>query len=147
MYGSAPTSPLLAPLGAALFMERPSPPSPLPQVTAPFLIPEMVDRLAGMLNYFLKYLTGSERRRLAIRDPEKYSFKPRELLLSIIQVRREGGGAQGGRGPCLCPWPYILGGVDIARLTTCKCTACCTGVPASVDGGPCRSVRPGDRRR
>ena len=39
-----------------------------------------------MLNYFLKYLTGSERRRLAIRDPEKYSFKPRELLLSIIQV-------------------------------------------------------------
>ena len=70
---------------------------PPPQVTAPFLIPEMVDRLAGMLNYFLKYLTGSERRRLAIRDPEKYSFKLRELLLSIIQVRRGGGGTGGER--------------------------------------------------
>ena len=56
-------------------------------MTAPFLLPEMVDRLASMLNYFLKYLTGSERRRLAIKDPEKFSFKPRELLLSIIQAR------------------------------------------------------------
>ena len=53
----------------------------------------MVDRLASMLNYFLKYLTGSERRRLAIKDPEKFSFRPRELLLSIIQVRGKAQGA------------------------------------------------------
>ena len=57
------------------------------QVTAPFLLPAMVDRVAGMLNYFLKYLTGSERRRLAIKEPERYNFKPRELLLGIMQVR------------------------------------------------------------
>lgn len=56
------------------------------QITAPFLLPEMVDRLAGMLNYFLKYLTGSERRRLVVKEPEKYNFKPRDVLLSIIQV-------------------------------------------------------------
>jgi hypothetical protein len=47
----------------------------------------MVDRTAGMLNYFLKYLTGSERKRLAIKDPARYSFRPRHLLKSIIQVR------------------------------------------------------------
>ncbi|GAX74152.1 hypothetical protein CEUSTIGMA_g1601.t1 [Chlamydomonas eustigma] len=56
------------------------------EVTLPFLLPEMVDRLAGMLNYFLKFLTGSERRKLAIKEPEKYNFRPRELLLSIIKV-------------------------------------------------------------
>lgn len=28
------------------------------EITAPFLLPEMVDRLAAMLNYFLLYLTG-----------------------------------------------------------------------------------------
>ena len=46
----------------------------------------MVSRLSNMLNYFLKYLTGSERRRLAIKDPEKYNFRPKDLLLSIIKV-------------------------------------------------------------
>eukprot|EP00798_Chlamydomonas_sp_ICE-L_P032300 gene32300-16868_t len=56
------------------------------EVTAPFLLPAMVDRVASMLNYFLKYLTGSERRKLALKEPEKYNFKPRELLLNIIQV-------------------------------------------------------------
>ena len=77
---------------------------PLLQVTAPFLLPEMVDRLASMLNYFLKYLTGSERRRLAIKDPEKFSFRPRELLLSIIQVRDKARGAvlKGAKSGYVC---------------------------------------------
>ncbi|KAG1664461.1 hypothetical protein FOA52_006307 [Chlamydomonas sp. UWO 241] len=56
------------------------------EITAPFLLPEMVDRLASMLNYFLKYLTGSERRKLAIKEADKLGFNPRELLKSIISV-------------------------------------------------------------
>lgn len=36
------------------------------EVTAPFLLPEMVERLAGMLNYFMLYLTGPERKSLKV---------------------------------------------------------------------------------
>eukprot|EP00873_Tetraselmis_striata_P001321 jgi/Tetstr1/421585/TSEL_012529.t1 len=56
------------------------------EITAPFLLPEMVDRCAGMLNYFLLYLTGPQRKKLKIKDPEKYGFRPKELLTQIIQV-------------------------------------------------------------
>ncbi|KAL6763344.1 ubiquitin elongating factor core-domain-containing protein [Haematococcus lacustris] len=56
------------------------------QVTSSFLLPEMVERTAGMLNYFLSYLTGPRRRKLAIKEPAKYNFKPRELLGELMQV-------------------------------------------------------------
>jgi len=56
------------------------------QVTGTFLLPEMVGRTAGTLDYFLMYLTGPMRRKLAIKDADKYNFKPRELLLNIIQI-------------------------------------------------------------
>ena len=36
------------------------------EVTQPFLLPEMVERLAAMLNYFLMYLTGPERKLLKV---------------------------------------------------------------------------------
>ena len=40
--------------------------------------------LSHAANHYDHY---SERRKLAIKDPsEKFSFKPKELLLSIIQV-------------------------------------------------------------
>ncbi|KAF5841726.1 ubiquitin conjugation factor E4 [Dunaliella salina] len=56
------------------------------EVTGTFLLPEMVGRTAGTLDYFLMYLTGPMRRKLAIKDADKYNFKPRELLLNIIQI-------------------------------------------------------------
>lgn len=37
------------------------------EVTRPFLLPEMVERLAGMLNYFLLYLAGPQRKMLKVR--------------------------------------------------------------------------------
>jgi hypothetical protein len=37
------------------------------EVTGPFLLPEMVERLAGMLNYFLLYLAGPQRKMLKVR--------------------------------------------------------------------------------
>jgi hypothetical protein len=36
------------------------------EVTGPFMLPEMVDRLAGMLNYFLLYLAGPQRKILKV---------------------------------------------------------------------------------
>lgn len=49
-------------------------------IVRPLLLPEMVERIAAMLNYFLLQLTGPQRKVLKVKDPEKYGFKPRELL-------------------------------------------------------------------
>eukprot|EP00958_Prasinococcus_capsulatus_P017769 scaffold2033_cov367-Prasinococcus_capsulatus_cf.AAC.14 len=51
-----------------------------------FLLPEMVGRIVGMLNYFLVELAGPNRNRLKVRDTEKYAFKPVELLEKIVQI-------------------------------------------------------------
>jgi hypothetical protein len=51
-----------------------------------------------MLDYFLLHLTGPERRSLKVKDPEKYFFRPRELLQQIVQV---GGPGPGTRVCCL----------------------------------------------
>jgi hypothetical protein len=44
------------------------------QVTDSFLLPEMVGRIAAMLNYFLKYLTGPERKGLKVRPTAAHPF-------------------------------------------------------------------------
>lgn len=36
------------------------------QVVSSFLLPEMVGRIAAMLNYFLLYLTGPQRKNLKV---------------------------------------------------------------------------------
>lgn len=51
-----------------------------------FTIVEVVERLASMLDFNLAQLTCSKCRNLKVVDPEKYDFKPRELLLSIATV-------------------------------------------------------------
>ncbi|XP_061947555.1 probable ubiquitin conjugation factor E4 [Populus nigra] len=56
------------------------------QITAPFLLPEMVDRVATMLNYFLLQLVGPQRRSLTLKDPEKYEFRPKQLLKQIVHI-------------------------------------------------------------
>ncbi|KAE8694471.1 putative ubiquitin conjugation factor E4 [Hibiscus syriacus] len=45
------------------------------QITAPFLLPEMVERVANMLNYFLLQLVGPQRKSLTLKDPEKVMLK------------------------------------------------------------------------
>lgn len=45
-------------------------------VAAPMLLEEMVDPVANMLNYFLKHLTGSERAKLKVKNPEKVRSAP-----------------------------------------------------------------------
>ncbi|OWM64547.1 hypothetical protein CDL15_Pgr020514 [Punica granatum] len=56
------------------------------QITVPFLLPEMVERVASMLNYFLLQLVGPQRKSLSLKDPEKYEFRPKELLKQIVRV-------------------------------------------------------------
>ncbi|KAA8547943.1 hypothetical protein F0562_004372 [Nyssa sinensis] len=56
------------------------------QITVPFLLPEMVERVASMLNYFLLQLVGPQRKSLTLKDPEKYEFRPKELLKQIVNI-------------------------------------------------------------
>ncbi|RDX82921.1 putative ubiquitin conjugation factor E4, partial [Mucuna pruriens] len=56
------------------------------QITAPFLLPEMVERVASMLNYFLLQLVGPQRKSLSLKDPEKYEFRPKHLLKQFFAV-------------------------------------------------------------
>ncbi|KAL8172346.1 hypothetical protein V2J09_024150 [Rumex salicifolius] len=56
------------------------------QITVPFLLPEMVERVASMLNYFLLQLVGPQRKSLSLKDPEKYEFRPKQLLKQIVNI-------------------------------------------------------------
>ncbi|KAA8916940.1 hypothetical protein TRICI_000907 [Trichomonascus ciferrii] len=62
-------------------------------VPSAFVTPEIVDRLAAMMNYNLKMLVGPKCRELKVRNPEKYKFNPRELLSllldSYLNLRKE----------------------------------------------------------
>nr|CAD1822631.1 unnamed protein product [Ananas comosus var. bracteatus] len=56
------------------------------QIPTPFLLPEMVERVASMLNYFLLQLAGPQRKSLSVKDPEKYEFRPKQLLKQIVKI-------------------------------------------------------------
>lgn len=51
-----------------------------------FIKPEIVGRLANMLNYNLDALVGPKCTDLKVKDPEKYQFNPKSLLLNISKV-------------------------------------------------------------
>jgi len=55
-------------------------------ITAVVTHPTLADRLAAMLNYFLKTLTGPERKSFKVSNLEKYSFKPGEIVAQITQI-------------------------------------------------------------
>ncbi|KAI5989101.1 ubiquitin elongating factor core-domain-containing protein [Pisolithus albus] len=56
------------------------------ETKAPFMMPEIVNRLAAMLDYNLEALVGPKCSELRVKEPEKYSFNPRLLLSDILQV-------------------------------------------------------------
>ncbi|GAA5912015.1 hypothetical protein JCM5296_007322 [Sporobolomyces johnsonii] len=56
------------------------------ETTAPFLTREIVDRLAAMLDANLALLAGPKCQELKVRDPEKYKFRPKELLSDVLQI-------------------------------------------------------------
>lgn len=51
-----------------------------------FTMPEIVVRLAGMLNYNLESLVGPKRGLLKVEDAKKYHFDPKTLLSDFIDV-------------------------------------------------------------
>ncbi|ODQ78526.1 hypothetical protein BABINDRAFT_9297 [Babjeviella inositovora NRRL Y-12698] len=56
------------------------------EVPRAFVLPEIVDRLAGMLDYNLAALVGPKCRDLKVANPEKYAFDPKQLLGHFAQV-------------------------------------------------------------
>jgi len=52
----------------------------------PFMMPEIVGKLAAMLDYNLEALAGPKCRDLKVKNPEKYKFDPKALLSDIVQV-------------------------------------------------------------
>lgn len=56
------------------------------ETKAPFMEPEIVGRLASMLDYNLDALAGPKCSELKVKNPEKYKFEPRVLLGDILQV-------------------------------------------------------------
>ncbi|MCO5590625.1 hypothetical protein L7F22_044596 [Adiantum nelumboides] len=51
-----------------------------------FMQPEIVARLASMLNYNLDLLVGPRCQELKVKDPKKVRFNPKELLKQILSV-------------------------------------------------------------
>ncbi|CDH08710.1 probable E4 ubiquitin-protein ligase UFD2 [Zygosaccharomyces bailii ISA1307] len=51
-----------------------------------FVTPEIVDRLASMLDHNLESLVGPKCGELKVKDPQKYSFNPKQLLKTLTTV-------------------------------------------------------------
>jgi len=51
-----------------------------------FTMPEIVQRLADMLDYNLDAMVGKKQRELKVRDPAQYGFAPASLLADIMSV-------------------------------------------------------------
>ncbi|QIW96970.1 hypothetical protein AMS68_002488 [Peltaster fructicola] len=51
-----------------------------------FTMPEIVTRLADMLDYNLDTMVGPKRMNLKVKNPEEYKFNPRQLLADIMAV-------------------------------------------------------------
>ncbi|SPO03316.1 related to ubiquitin fusion degradation protein 2 [Cephalotrichum gorgonifer] len=51
-----------------------------------FTMPEIVQRLASMLNYNVETLAGPKARELKVDNPEKYHFRPASLLSDLIDI-------------------------------------------------------------
>ncbi|CDH50642.1 ubiquitin conjugation factor e4 [Lichtheimia corymbifera JMRC:FSU:9682] len=56
------------------------------EVVEPFMVTEVVDRLAAMLDYNLAQLVGPKCTELKVKNREKYHFQPRVLLSEIIDI-------------------------------------------------------------
>ena len=51
-----------------------------------FTMPEIVQRLADMLDYNLDVMVGPKSSNLIVKDPQQYSFEPKVLLAEIVSV-------------------------------------------------------------
>lgn len=56
------------------------------EVPQAFTLPEIVDRLASMLDYNLSVMVGPKASNLKVENPETYGFNPRETLKSLCNI-------------------------------------------------------------
>lgn len=56
------------------------------EVPLGFVLPEIVDRLASMLDYNLLVMVGPKCLNLKVEDPEKYSFEPKRTLSDLCEI-------------------------------------------------------------
>ncbi|CCF46295.1 ubiquitin conjugation factor E4 [Colletotrichum higginsianum] len=59
-----------------------------------FTMPEIVQRLASMLNYNLETLAGPKMGQLKVNNPSKYHFQPRVLLSDFVDIYLNLGSSQ-----------------------------------------------------
>jgi ubiquitin conjugation factor E4 B len=72
---------------AAIYLKLMELTSSDPSICTRFFDLQIRDRQARILNFFLRYMTiPAERKRLKLKEPEKYGWKPRELLVSLAQI-------------------------------------------------------------
>ena len=57
-----------------------------PEIVGPFVSPDIVSRLAPMLDHNLKELVGPRCAELKVKNPEKYRFNPKKLLSKIVDI-------------------------------------------------------------
>jgi ubiquitin conjugation factor E4 B len=55
-------------------------------LSASFTMPEIVDRVAAMVDYILDILVGPKSTNLRVDDPGKYQFHPRSLLGDFVDI-------------------------------------------------------------
>jgi hypothetical protein len=56
-------------------------------VGAAYFDPAVRNRTAKIVDFFLKYLTvPAERKRLRVKDPEKYNWHPKRLITELAQI-------------------------------------------------------------
>lgn len=55
-------------------------------IKEPFLRPELIDRLASMLNFNMHQLCGPKCNDLKVRSPHKFGWDPRRLLSQIFDI-------------------------------------------------------------
>ncbi|XP_059477156.1 ubiquitin conjugation factor E4 B [Neocloeon triangulifer] len=56
------------------------------EIKEPFMRPELVDRLAAMLNFNLQQLCGPKCKNLKVKNPDKYGWEPRRLLSQLVDI-------------------------------------------------------------
>jgi len=57
-----------------------------PEIAPVFMLPELVERIASMLNHFLVKLVGDKNKDLKVKNPEKYHFDPVKLLNFVAKI-------------------------------------------------------------
>ncbi|XP_053210295.1 ubiquitin conjugation factor E4 B-like [Panonychus citri] len=55
-------------------------------IREPFYKPEIIDRLAAMLNYNLQQLCGPKCKNLKVKNPDRYGWSPKKVLNQITDI-------------------------------------------------------------